>query len=288
MYEVKGGSIIFVSNEELESRGLIVHPPITDLDKNLGKGADRHGCIVEWDTPFTVHEETTVNKGFGQVVMHHYVPDKLYVAWHDPFATDKNEEEVTLENSSGVTYIYEIPNNITKSRGGRVVASWIGRPETTEAYNDQLFYMLRRWNAKMLYENDRGVVYEYASPRKLTKWLIEEPELLSMKDVGGRTGRKYGISMSPPGRKTKGLLLLHDFFKEQLGTDDFNNPISFLQNFWCKRGLKEIMSYNSKGNFDCVSTLIVGMYYIRDNFDIELLEREPTINLDDFWNRPHF
>lgn len=287
-YRVKGNRVVFVSNEELKQKGEVVHPPINDLDKFLGKDTDRHGCIVEWDVPFTIYEESPINRNLGQVMIENYIPDNLYVAWHDPFATNREDEEITFDDSSGVTYIYEIPNNITKSRGGKIVASWIGRPHTTDAYNEQLFLMLRRWNAKMLYENDRGVVYEYAQPRKLTRWLIEEPELLSMKEIGGKTGRKYGISMAPPGRKIKGLTLLHDFFRHPLSTDEFGNSITFLDNFYCRRGLKEILAFNSKGNFDCISTLIVGMFYIKDTMDIELLEREPNLNLDDFWERSHF
>lgn len=280
--EVKG-QIIFYTNAELEAKSYNFHPPINDIPKLLPKDYDKHGCIVEWSTPHTIHDDEGLDR------VNTYVPENLYVIWHDPFATDKDEKEITLQNSDGVSYVYEIPNNITKTKGGRIVASWIGRPDTTDAYNEQLFYMARRWNAKILYENDRGVVYEYALPRKLTKWLIEEPELLSMKELSGKTGRKYGLSIGKhPQRKVKGLLMLHDFCKEPLGVDDFGGTVTFLHTFYCKRGLREFLKYRSVGNFDCISTLIIGMYYIRENFDMELKEKEDTLNLDDFWSRSHF
>ena len=291
-YLVDNNIVVFLNNVELKERNLSYHPPINDMPKFLPKDYDKHGCIVEWDTPFTVYEDDGVNNFMEDTKNKrtvNYVPENLYVIWHDPFATDKDEEEVTLDNSYGVAYVYEIPNKLTKGRGGKVVASWIGRPGTTDAYNEQLFYMARRWNAKILYENDRGVVYEYAVPRKLTRWLIEEPELISMKELSGKTGRKYGLSIGKhPQRLVKGLLMLHDFFKEPLGEDDFGNTITFLNNFWCKMGLREITKYNSKGNFDCISTLVVGMYFIRENFDMQILERESTLDIDDFWSRDHF
>lgn len=289
-YVIDNNIVVFKSNDELRDLSLAFHPPINDIPKYLPRDYDKHGCVVEWDSPFTVYEDNRSNDLFAEKVKTtNYVPDDLYVIWHDPFATNKEEEEITLDNSYGVSYVYEIPNNITKSKGGRIVASWIGRPDTTDAYNEQLFYMARRWNAKILYENDRGVVYEYATPRKLTRWLIEEPELLSMKELSGKTGRKYGISIGKhPQRSIKGLLMLHDFFKEPLGIDDFGNTITFLHNFWCGMGLREITKYSSKGNFDCISTLVVGMYFIRENFDMELKDRESNLNLDDFWDRGHF
>lgn len=282
IYEQKGESVVFVSNLELKQKGLVYHEPITDMMKFLKKSTDKYGCIVEWATPHTEFIETK-----NGIVPH--IPDDLYRAWHDPFATNKEDEEISLDNSFGVTYIYERPNNFTKTRGGRIVASWIGRPGTTDAYNEQLFLMLKRWNAKMLYENDRGVVYEYAVPRKLTKYLVEEPELLSMKEISGRTGRKYGISISKHAqRKTKGLILLHDFCGEQIAIDDFGGDVTFLDTFYCKVGLKEMLKFRAVGNFDCISTLIVGMYDIRESFDRELKTREENLEIDDFWARPHF
>jgi len=52
--------------------------------------------------------------------------------------------------------------------------------------------------------------------------------------------------------------MLHDFYGEPLGQDDFGNEITFLHHFWCKMGLREIQKYNSKGNFDTISTMVVG------------------------------
>lgn len=277
------GKVRMVLNGELLERGLAVHPAIDDVPELLPKDMDKHGCIVEWATPFMQY-----SVGDGPVVQ--AIPDNLYVIWHDPFATNKEEEEITLDNSYGVAYVYELPNAITATKGGRIVASLIGRPDTTDAYNEQLFLMAERWNAKILYENDRGVVYEYALPRRLTRWLIEEPEMLSMKDISGKTGRRYGVSIGKhPQRLPKGLLMLHDFLGAQLGVDLFGNPTTFVQSFNCKRGLRELLRYGKKGgNYDCVSTLVVGQYCIQEYFDIEIRSRVPELNLDDFWNRSFF
>lgn len=288
-YVNSNGIIEFWSTAELKARSLAVHPPIYDIPQFLPKDYDKHGCIVEWAQPHIVYEDNDPFEFYKRGKVQNYVPEKLYVIWHDPFATDKEGEEITRDNSYGVAYVYEYPNNITKSRGGRIVASWIGRPETMDAYNEQLFYMARRWNAQIFFENDRGTVKEYAMPRKLTSWLKTEPELLSMTDIAGKTGRKYGMSIGKHvERKNKGLILLHDFFKEPVGEDLFGNPVTFLENFYCRRGLREIIKYNSKGNFDCISTLLLGMFDIRENFDLQIKERAPTIKLDDFWSRPHF
>jgi hypothetical protein len=281
IYMKDKSGVALVTNDVLKDQAMTWHPPIDDTADLLPKSYDPHGCIIEYSTPFRV----SIPSGNHVFTV---VPEGLYEIWHDPFATDKDAADITLTNSSGTAYVYERPNSITGTGGGRIVASWIGRPSRTEDYNEQLFLMCERWNAKMLYENDRGTVYEYAVPRKLTKWLIEEPELLSMKELSGRTGRKFGVSIGKHAeRLSKGLLMLFDFLGNQMGTDIEGNPQTFIDTFYCKRALRQLLKYG-KGNYDSVSALIVGQYSIIDRVETEVHARNPTMNINSFWNRDFF
>ena len=273
----------FISNEDANKRGLETHPPVDDDVHSLPRDHDPHGCIVEWALPFM----RTIFDGVRQVS---YIPDNLYYGRLDPYATDKDQDDIILKDSIGALYIYEAVNKLSPSRGDRLVASWLGRPDTTDKYNEQLFLCLERWNAKLLYENDRGNVYEYAKQFKLTHLLQEEPELLSMKELGGTTGRKYGISIGKhKERKTKGALLLRDRLGYPAGTDELGNIRNFIYYVYCRRLLKELLQWKLKGNFDCVSAMIVGEFQIMELFDQEVQEdNEQQFDPNSFWNREFF
>lgn len=285
-YIKEKGVVRLQTNAELAKLNLNVYEPITDTANFLHKDFNFHGCIQEYTTPYSMETKMLDENG----VPYRVVPDKLYYAWHDPYATDKDEKEITQENSLGVTYIYETINNFTPQRGGRIVASWIGRPATTDEYNEQLFYMLERWNAKMLFENDRGDVISYAKRKKTTKWLMEEPELLTFKEMSGKTGRSFGISIGKHSqRKLTGAMLLRDFLGDVIGKDDQGNDILFLETVLCKLFLRQLLSWKNSGNFDTVSAAIVGQFQIRELLG-ETFQSQDLVegDDDDFWDRDMF
>lgn len=283
-YVHTGEGIRFMTNADLESKGLVWHPPVDDSKEDLPKGYDLTGCVTIWDFPFKqVVIENGRPVGFS-------VPPNLYVAWLDPYATDKFKDDITLEDSLGACYIFELPNTYTPSRGMRCVARLLGRPERTDDYNEQLFHLLDDFNAKILFENDRGDTYQYATRKGKTYRLIEEPEMLSMRELSGKTGRRYGISIGKnPLRKGEGARKLLDFLTTPLGKDVNGNEKIFVQTIKCRRFLKEIKSWNLQDNFDCVSSWIVGMYLVQEILDkVADNPEEAQEVLDDFFNRQFF
>jgi hypothetical protein len=49
-----------------------------------------------------------------------------------------------------------LPNNITTSKGDRLVASFIGRRDTLEELDRIVWYLSEYYNAKVLFERNRG------------------------------------------------------------------------------------------------------------------------------------
>lgn len=288
-YKDIGGKVVFVSNESLKANNETWHPPIDDMFEFLPKDMDFHGCVTEIDKPYTI--KTPDEKG-GLVES---IPKGLYYGWHDPYATDKDSKDISQENSLGVTYIYERANNFTPSRGDRLVAWWIGRPPTTDGYNDQLFLMLRRWNAELMFENDRGDVIPYARRTKLTKYLMEEPEMLSLKEynIQGKTGRNFGISIQKhPLRKSTGAILLRDHLGNVNSYASDGNHRTFISHTYCKLFLRQLLAWNKDGNFDAVSAAIVGMYQVRETLEHDVKsnsnnQQEYTYE-PDFWSSNFF
>ena len=260
------------------------HLPITDTNDILGKNYDLHGCIIEYEAPFKLVEKMDSEN-------RHYVPNNLYYITHDPYATDKEEDNISNSNSLGVAYVRERTNNITNSKGDRVVASWIGRPATTDEYNEQLLLLCRYYNAQLLFENDRGQVAPYFKQHKATRWLQEEPEMISLKDISGKTGRVYGFSIGKnPKRKMEGAKMLSDHFGRVVGkdaqklTDGYTNDIMFVDTIPCKRLLREALRWNMKGNFDCISAMIVGEFQDLEITD-SLIIQTNNASRDTFFSR---
>jgi len=265
--------------KEYENEGSSYHPPVYDTNDIIGKNYDLHGCIIEYESPFLVQ----VGNGI-KISME--TPVGLYYIRHDPYATDKEGVDITSHDSLGVAYVYERTNMITPTRGDRLVASWIGRPETTDEYNEQLFMlaMYYRVEGRLLFENDRGQVAPYAKTHKLTRYLQSEPEMLANQEISGKTGRGYGFSIGKNiKRKLEGAKMLNDHLGQVNGNHD-GIVTTFLSTIRCRRFLRELLRWNMKGNFDCISAQIIGEFQ-----DMDILEKDApelyVASTDDFWDR---
>jgi hypothetical protein len=279
----KTKEVYLVTNDELKEKGQKYHPPIDDTFDTLPKGYDKHGCIVEWHPPY-VHQ-TTLEEGR----IRKYVPKGLYYIVHDPYATDKNAEDISHTDSLGAAYVYEMTNTYTPSKGDRIVASWIGRPSKAEDYNHQLYLLCKYYNAKLMFENDRGQVVSDFKLYKGLSYLDDEPEIFLNASIAGKTGRTYGISI---GKNYKRISAGARRFKERLGTIVGTNqitgePILFADTINCRLLLKQLLRWNSKkGNWDCVSAWIAGEFGLGD---IEYSkspqsqeDNNPTTKMDQF------
>tara|TARA_R110000796_G_scaffold78508_2_gene175020 strand:+ start:3484 stop:5730 length:2247 start_codon:yes stop_codon:yes gene_type:complete len=240
---------MFMDDAELRNS----HNPI--LNYPLKKDDDAHGSFVMWSPPYRVNG---------------VIPDNLYRIVHDPFALPKDTKEITSRDSLGAFYVYERTNNITPGLGDRLVAAFIGRPDTTEAYNEIMFKASEYYNAVIQFENDRGDVFSYARQRRLLHLLADEPDVVWKKALQTKkTGRKKGISINSS-RKLEGVVYLRDWLIQKRGTDEFGNNLLNLHYIYDEALLKELLRFNLKGNFDRVSTLIVLMYDIREQVFIKI------------------
>jgi hypothetical protein len=245
----RSSNVILMTNEELRNKGLPYHEPIHEFP--LKKTNDVHGCIVEWQPPY-IDPQTGM------------VPEGLYLACQDPYAHDIAKDKLTTRHSLGVTYVWERFNNITPGGGGYFVASWIGRPEMQDDYNEQAYLLCRRYNSKLMFENDRGDTKRYFKNKRALHLLADEPEMLFAKDVSGKRGRGYGMHMTDM-RKSKAAIYLRDWLISPVsGHDDKGDVRTILSYIYDEGLLKELLKWKMKGNFDRVSSLLVGMYHIKE------------------------
>lgn len=236
------------------------------------------GCWVLWEQPY---RDATGN-----------IPDNLYSAWNDPYGISKEKEHFNVKDSLGVTWLYENPNNFTTTKGDRLVGCYVGREEDTEDYDEQMFLGIQYYNAKLLYENDRGDVRVNAKKRGLLHLLKDEPEFTNQKDVSkGGGGRKSGISIAGNSkRKLTGVVYLKKWLIEKRGVDNKGNILLNLHYIYDIGFLKELLKYDGKRNTDRVSAAIVGMYDIRETITKGIVPDNTTTEHDeddDYFNNPY-
>lgn len=266
------GRVRLMSNAEIHAvygENHPTHEPIYNFP--LGKEDDMYGCYLEWQTPF--------RDKFGNV------PKNLYRIWHDPYAASKVKEDITIKDSLGVAYVYERPNNITPTRGDHFIGALVGRPPNLNSYNEQLYRLclyVGGYDGILLYEADRGDVYEFFKHKRALNLLADEPEFLWNKDLAGKSHtRSKGIKIgSGTNRKSAGALYFLEWLNTVRGeSDDGVKRYNFHTILDPALG-NELLRWNLKGNFDRVSTMIVGMFDAKEQMhkEIELVTKVRDAN----------
>jgi len=247
--------------------------PILEFPHNIKK--DLTGCIVQYYAPYEIGGK---------------IPDNLYIIAHDPYAFDQSTDSESL----GATYVYMQPSNFPGAGiGDKIVATYFGRPKTTDDYNKILFELAEYYNAKIGFENDRGDVIGYAKRHKKLDWLAEEFELAFDADISkSKTKRNFGMHIGSGKenlRMHKGNKYLADWLITGRGKSDDGSSRMNLHTIFCPATLKEISMYRSDGgNFDRISALRILAYYQKE---IVYKEQHPQIqehNNSSFFNRVHF
>ncbi len=220
--------------------------PITKFPHNE-KEDDLRGCVVIWQAPY--YDEAT-----GQV------PPGLYITVNDPYAFDKSASSISL----GAAYVYKYVNGVSKPDDW-LVAGYVGRPDSQDEFNEQMFLLNEYYNGKIGFENDRGDVVGYAKRTRSTHVLLEEVGIIDARENINirKLGRIFGISCGTEQRKAQGDIFIRDWLKEKRGTDEDGKPILNLHMIYDVALLDELLRYNPKGNFDRVSALRILAFYMK-------------------------
>lgn len=200
---------------------------------------------------FPVREQ---DKHSGAVVIYEFppedgnIPELMYIGSFDPLAKD----QAKYSNSLGAAYIYKRGS----AEGGfadRIVASYIGRPETLKQLHETLRRLLIFYKAKCLYENQINLVKEYFDNKNSLYLLAETPTCLKASSSNARKG--YGLTMN---KDTK--LELESYLADWL-IEPNAEGIPNYKFIYDKGLLKELIHYNDEGNFDRVIALMLIIIY---------------------------
>jgi len=213
------------------------------------------------------------------------IPNNMYLLCHDPYAHDGSPDGSSL----GATYVIKRMNNIDMTYANCIVASYVGRPLTQDEYNRNLFLLAEYYNGKIAFENNRGNVMEFAKNHNLLSYLHEKPDINENKQRSRpRTTRKYGLAMSGKNMKNQAEVYLKDWLIEQYGKSPDGSRELILNKILDPALLKELANYNQDGNFDRVSALMIGMFFLRQLENQRVTAKTPIQEHSDFFERELF
>ena len=249
--------------------GRDVPPPVMKFP--APKESDTRGCVQILEHPVKMNGGT---------------PNNLYIIVHDPYAKDRVKSG---KGSLGSAYVIKLWNNFSMSYMGCPVASYVGRPDTMDEYNRNLFLLAEYYNAKICFESNRGSVVSYAKRKKMIEYLAPTPTIIEEKVRARRTTSSisYGLNMAPAIKDT-GELYLRDWLNTEVETLESGEKIKILHKIFDPALLQEMIRYNKDGNFDRVMSLLVGQFFIKQK---EQENTVPSANerlKEDFFNKELF
>lgn len=217
---------------------------------------DPHGCIRVWFAP--EYEETYINDRLVRGIL-----PGTYVAVYDPVGIDKDKKEITDRHSHNSIFVIEMP----RERNGfkpKLCAAYYGRTERLEEA-DEKFYRLCKWYNCIgtgLVEINRGETVSNFRKWKATRYLGYEPLYVWDSAVKEKVSTSYGYNIGSGSKKLDGLRLLKEFLYEVIGKNEFGEDIYVFERFLDYQTILELKKFNSEGNFDRISSLILlGIYW---------------------------
>lgn len=256
LFEDGSKKIYFKSNARIR----IENPDMKTYDYIQGVprrgNEDPHGCIRVWFAP--EYEETYINDRLIRSIL-----PGTYVAVYDPVGIDKDKKEITDRHSHNSIFVIEMP----RERNGfkpKLCAAYYGRTERLEEA-DEKFYRLCKWYNCIgtgLVEINRGETVSNFRKWKATKYLGYEPLYVWDSAVKEKVSTSYGYNIGSSSKKLDGLRLLKEFLYEVIGKNEFGEDIYVFERFLDYQTILELKKFNSEGNFDRISSLILlGIYW---------------------------
>jgi hypothetical protein len=220
------GDVIISPEGETEWRNNAKNRPIYDFP--LRAEANVEGSMVLYEHP--IKDDNGV------------IPWGRYIGGIDPYDHDKSQ--------SGSLGSIIILDNLTN----RIVAEYSGRPETANDFYEQCRRLLLYYNAMALYENEKKGVFTYFESCGALYLLAKQPKLIKDVVAGSTVDRGYGIHMSTE-IKRYGEGLINAWLRKS-----YEGDVKVCHKIRCQPLLKEIILYNTDGNFDRVRALMVALY----------------------------
>ena len=248
------GKIEFKTNARIEAEGGKLNQDYWDWIEGVPrKGHEHpHGCIRKWFNPIKV---PYFDKDGKQVIG---TPPGLYSISYDPVGINKENKLITNKHSHNSIKVWMNPCTYNGFKTA-LVCAYYGRPEKLEQADRVCFYLARYYNCigTTGVEINRGETVGNFTKWKALKYLMRDPVQIWDTSIKGAVVGSYGVNMGDGAKKLEGLRLLKEMLYSIVGKNDLGEDIYLFQTIYDYQSILELKKWNSLGNFDRVSEMII-------------------------------
>ena len=245
--------VIFKTNERIRKEGGKLNVDYYDWIEGVPRKSHEHphGCVRKWFNPIRI-------PAIG-------IPVGQYSISYDPVGVDKEKDAITNKHSHNSIKVWENPTQYNGFKT-KLVCAYYGRPDKLEEADWICYLMARYYNCigTTGVEVNRGETVRNFTKWKALKYLMKDPVELWDNSVKAKASATYGINMGggagQAGVGTKvleGLRLLKEMLYSEVGKNALGQPIYVFQTIYDYQTILELKKWNSKGNFDRVSEMII-------------------------------
>ena len=245
--------VIFKTNERIRKEGGKLNVDYYDWIEGVPRKSHEHphGCVRKWFNPIKI-------PGIG-------IPVGQYSISYDPVGVDKEKDAITNKHSHNSIKVWENPTQYNGFKT-KLVCAYYGRPDKLEDADWICYLMARYYNCigTTGVEVNRGETVRNFTKWKALKYLMKDAVELWDNSVKAKASATYGINMGggagQAGVGTKvleGLRLLKEMLYSEVGKNELGQPIYVFQTIYDYQTILELKKWNSKGNFDRVSEMII-------------------------------
>lgn len=249
MFDESKGKLEFVSNARLAAEGKTVYDWIQGVPRRGNE--DPHGCVRIWFFPEYIERITPAGKVKE-------IPEGLYSITYDPVGVDKEKNEITNKHSHNSISVWMNPHAINGFKSKKV-AAYYGRPDRLEEADMICYQLARFYNCKGTtnVEINRGETVSNFKKWGATGYLAFEPVFVWDASIQEAYSKTYGYSISDNAKKLNAIRLLKEYLYEEVGKDEEGNPVRNFHLIYDYQAILELKKWNSKGNFDRVSEMLL-------------------------------
>ena len=249
MFDESKGKLEFVSNARLAAEGKTVYDWIQGVPRRGNE--DPHGCVRIWFFPEYIERITPAGKVKE-------IPEGLYSITYDPVGVDKEKNEITNKHSHNSISVWMNPHAINGFKSKKV-AAYYGRPDRLEEADMICYQLARFYNCKGTtnVEINRGETVSNFKKWGATNYLAFEPVFVWDASIQEAYSKTYGYSIGDNAKKLNAIRLLKEYLYEEVGKDEEGNPVRNFHLIYDYQAILELKKWNSKGNFDRVSEMLL-------------------------------
>lgn len=294
LYEDNKGGVEFKTNARIEKEGGRHNVDFYDWIEGVPRRGNEHphGCIRKWFNPMKIqYKDSKGQLAYG-------TPPGLYSISYDPVGVNKEKAAITNKHSHNSIKVWMNPSPYNNFKTA-LVCAYYGRPEKLEEA-DKICYLLARYYnciGTTGVEVNRGETVSNFTKWKALKYLMKDPVEIWDTSLKAHVSASYGVNMgggSGTGstKVLEGLRMLKEMLYSEVGKDEHGKPKLFFHTIYDYQTILELKKWNSVGNFDRVSEMIIHALQWKQS-DVqsakELSARKKILETsDNFYNRDLF